>query len=232
MDATKILVVEDEPDILELLQYNLKRDGFTVVVAKDGQAGFEAARREAPTLILLDLMLPKLNGLELCRRLKQDELTRSIPIVMLTARGEESDVILGLGLGADDYVTKPFRPRELVARLQAVLRRGAARDGAEKGERLEHGPLVIDMKRHAALINGEDAGLTATEFRLLAFLAQHPGRVFSRDQIINHVLGVLAAVTPRNIDVHIRSIRKKLGEERELVETLRGVGYRFRELES
>lgn len=229
MNAAKILVVEDEPDILELLEYNLRRDGFTVVTARDGEAGFATARKEAPQLILLDLMLPKLNGLELCRKLKHDELTRATPIVMLTARGEESDVILGLGLGADDYITKPFRPRELAARLQAVLRRAAAGDVVEKGERLQRGPLLIDHKRHSATIHGEDVALTATEYRLLAFLAAHPGRVFTRDQIINHVLGVLAAVTPRNIDVHIRSIRKKLGEERELVETLRGVGYRFRE---
>jgi DNA-binding response OmpR family regulator len=230
MNSQKILVVEDEPDILELISYNLGKEGFDVVAAEDGETGLQRARSDSPDLVLLDLMLPRMDGLEVCRALKQDDLTRNISIIMVTAKGEESDVVLGLGLGADDYITKPFRPKELVARTRAVLRRGQRRQESGPSERIEEGPLVIDTARHCAAINGRELGLTATEFRLLAFLASHPGRVFTRDQLINHVLGQLAAVTPRNIDVHIRSIRKKLEDERELIETIRGVGYRFREL--
>ena len=230
--ATKretILVVEDEDDILEVIRYNLAREGFRVAGVRDGEEGLARVRTDNPDLVLLDLMLPGIDGLEICRRLKDDPVTRAIPIVMVTAKGEESDVVLGLGLGADDYVVKPFSPRELVARVKAVLRRGPIVADRTTGERIERGALVVDIGRHEARIDGESVTLTATEMRLLHFLAAHPGRVFTRDHLLSRVIGEHAVVVDRNIDVHIGSVRKKLGDHRDLVETIRGVGYRFRE---
>jgi DNA-binding response OmpR family regulator len=183
---------------------------------------------DAPDIVLLDLMLPKLDGIEVCRSLKNDPLTRSIPIIMVTAKGEESDIVLGLGVGADDYVTKPFSPRELLARVKAVLRRGPYKDERGSGERIVRGGVTVDSSRHEVLVDGAPIEFTATEFRLLHTLASHPGRVFTRDHLISRVIGEDAVVMDRNIDVHIRSVRKKLAEHRELVETIRGVGYRFR----
>jgi two-component system phosphate regulon response regulator PhoB len=173
-------------------------------------------------------MLPGLDGVEICRRLKADPATRSIPVVMVTAKGEESDVVLGLGVGADDYVVKPFSPKELIARVKAVMRRGPLRDEAAP-ERIVRKDVVIDAGRHEVLVNGRAAVFTATEFRLLHFLAAHPGRVFTRDHLISRVLGDDAVVTDRNIDVHVTAIRKKLGAAREMIETIRGVGYRARD---
>lgn len=228
MSKRKILVIEDEPDIRELLVHHLHREGHRVLAAGDGFSGLEKARKENPDVVLLDLMLPGMDGIEVCRRLKADPVTRGVSVVMLTAKSEESDVVLGLGLGADDYVPKPFRVKELLARLQAVLRRGAIVSEEAAADPIVRGRIVIDPSRHQVLVDGVDVAFTATEFRLLAFLAQHPGRVFTRDQLINRVLGHMAIVTPRNIDVHVRALRAKLGEEREVIETLRGVGYRFR----
>jgi len=225
----KILVVEDEPDLLEILEYNLTREGFRVLTARDGEAGLKQARAELPDALILDLMLPGMDGLEICRRLRADDVTRALPIVMVTAKGEEADVVVGLGLGADDYVAKPFSPRELIARLRAVLRRTQAAPAASSGDRIEMTGLVIDRARHEVLVRGEPATLTPTELRLLHFLAAHPGRVLTRDQLLSRAIGEHAVVLDRNIDVHIRAIRKKLGEERERVETVRGVGYRFRD---
>jgi len=225
----KILVVEDEPDLLEVLEYNLTREGFRVLTARDGEAGLKQARAELPDALILDLMLPGMDGLEICRRLRADDVTRVLPIVMVTAKGEEADVVVGLGLGADDYVAKPFSPRELIARLRAVLRRTQAAPAAGSGDRIELSGLVIDRARHEVLVRGEPATLTPTELRLLHFLAAHPGRVLTRDQLLSRAIGEHAVVLDRNIDVHIRAIRKKLGEERERVETVRGVGYRFRD---
>jgi len=226
----RILVIEDEADILEIVEHNLKREGYRIITAADGREGLEAARRGSPDVVLLDLMLPGMDGIEVCRRLKEDDLTRDIPVIMLTAKGEESDVVLGLGVGADDYVAKPFSPRELVARVKAVLRRGPARRQGDRPERFVHGGLVVDSTRHSVSVDGERREFTATEFRLLDVLGSHPGRVFSRDELLNRVIKGDAIVVDRNIDVHIRSVRKKLGPYRDLIETVRGVGYRFKEL--
>jgi len=229
MAKERILVIEDEPDIGDLIQYNLSREGYWVSVIADGEEGFDRVLQESPDLVLLDLMLPGVDGLELCRRLKEDPVTRPIPIIMVTAKSEESDVVLGLGMGADDYVPKPFSPRELVARVRAVLRRGKLRGEAPGRDRIVRRGLTIDAVRHQVLVDGRDVPFTATEFRLLHVLASHPGRAFTREQLLSRVIGEAAAVTDRNIDVHIRTIRKKLGSQRDLVETVRGVGYRFRD---
>jgi two-component system phosphate regulon response regulator PhoB len=225
----KILVVEDEPDILEVIEYNLARDGFRVVTARDGETGLKLARSELPDGIVLDLMLPGIDGLEICRRLRADEVTRPAPIVMVTAKGEEADIVVGLSIGADDYLTKPFSPRELVARVRAVLRRAQPKETRASEDRLEFVGLVIDRARHEVLVRGDPATFTPTELRLLHFLASHPGRVLTRDQLLSRAIGEHAVVLDRNIDVHVRSIRKKLGAERERLETVRGVGYRFRD---
>lgn len=225
------IVVEDERDILEVIGYNLGREGYRVVTATDGLRGLHLIRDEAPDLVLLDLMLPGLDGLEVCRRLKADPVTKAIPIIMVTAKGEESDVVLGLGLGADDYVTKPFSPKELVARVKAVLRRGRLKEEAGAGERIVRGGVVFDAARFEVRVDDEPVTLTATEFRLLHFLASHPGRVFTRDQLLNRVISEQAVVVDRNIDVHVRAVRKKLGGYRELIETVRGIGYRFKDVE-
>ncbi len=230
MTREKVLVIEDEPDIREVMVYNLSREGYRVLEAKDGEKGLEKARREAPDLILLDLMLPSLDGVEVCRLLRSDPLTQAVPVIMVTAKSEESDVVLGFGVGADDYVAKPFSPKELLARVKAVLRRGNLREGSAATPRLLRGNLAIDTLRHEVTLDGEPIVLTATEFRLLSTLAAHPGRVFSRDALLNRVIGQNAVVVERNIDVHIRVIRDKLGNSRDMIETIRGVGYRFRDM--
>jgi two-component system phosphate regulon response regulator PhoB len=232
--ATKretILVVEDEEDILEVIQYNLTREGYRTSGVQGGDEALAAVRAKNPDLVLLDLMLPGADGLEVCRRMKEDPVTRSIPIVIVTAKGEESDVVLGLGMGADDYIVKPFSPRELIARVRAVLRRGRPRDEGGGGERITRDGLEIDIGRHAVAVDGAPITVTATEMRLLHFLASHPGRVFTRDHLLSRVIGERAVVIDRNIDVHVGSIRKKLGPYRDLIETVRGIGYRFRERE-
>lgn len=229
MPRRKIVVVEDEPDILEVIRYNLEREGYSVITASSGDKGLEAVARESPDLVLLDLLLPGLDGIEICRRIKMDPMTQRVPIIMVSAKGEESDIVLGLGVGADDYIAKPFRPKELIARVKAVLRRGTLRVAKADSERITRGPLVVDSARHEVRIDGEVVTFTATEFRLLHLLASHPGRVFTRDQLVSRVIGGGAAVIDRNIDVHVRSIRKKLGDHRHLIGTIRGVGYRFRD---
>ena len=223
----RILVVEDEADIAELISYNLEREGYQVIARADGEQGLVTAQRELPDLILLDLMLPSMDGVEICRQLKTDSATRHIPVIMVTAKGEESDVVLGLGIGADDYVTKPFSPRELTARVKAMLRRARTTVQGEEKDRVEFKGVIVDATRHEVTIDGQRLTFTATEFRLLHFLANHPGRVFTRDQIIGRVIGEGAIVIDRNIDVHVRSVRKKLGQYRDCIETIRGVGYRF-----
>jgi len=230
MSRPRILILEDEPDIREILEYALKRDGFDVISAADGQAGLAAARRLVPDLILLDLMLPGMDGLEVCRQIRADSSTAGIAVIIVTAKGEESDVVLGLGLGADDYIAKPFKPHELVARTRAVLRRTRhAAVGQEDKRAVVAGALRIDPASHKALLAGQELPLTATEFRILHFLASRPGRVFTRDQILAASIGANVVVLERNIDVHIRSIRKKLGKQRDLIETVRSIGYRFAE---
>jgi two-component system alkaline phosphatase synthesis response regulator PhoP len=227
---TTVLVVDDDPTVREVVATYLRRDGLDVLEAADGPTALAADADAAPDLVVLDLMLPGMDGVEVCRRVKGDPVTRGIPIIMVTAKGEESDIVLGLGLGADDYVTKPFSPRELVARIKVVMRRGPLRDGSgAHNERVVRGPLAIDLGRHEARIGDRPLGLTPTEMRLLHFLASHPGRVFPRSHLLSRVIGEDAIVTDRNIDVHIRALRQKLGDHQSLIETVRGVGYRFAE---
>ncbi len=229
MSRQKIVIIEDEPDILEVLSYNLKREGYGVFTALSGHAGLALIEKEKPELVLLDLMLPGMDGIELCRKLKNDPRTRNILIIMVTAKGEESDVVLGLGVGADDYVAKPFSPKELVARVKAVLRRGLLQEEDRTEESIVYGNFMLDAVKYKVTFGGNEIKLTATEFRLLHYLASNPGRVFTREQLLNKVLGDTVVVVDRNIDVHIRGIRKKMNVEPPLIETIRGVGYRFQE---
>jgi len=225
MPKETILIIEDDLDIVELLQYSLEREGYPVLTAADGEAGVQEARRRKPGAILLDLMLPGVDGLEVCRRLKQGETTRGIPILMVTAKGEESDVVTGLELGADDYIPKPFSPREVIARLRAVLRRGAHKNGSGR-TRIEIGDVVLDRERHEVSVQGDVVPFTRAEFRLLWTLASRPGRVYTRDELVDRITGGEALVLDRNVDVHVSSIRKTLGREIDLIGTVRGVGYR------
>jgi two-component system phosphate regulon response regulator PhoB len=224
---SKILIIEDEPDILEVIQYNLEREGHKVVACRNGEQGLSRIRTDNPDLVILDLMLPGMDGVEVCRQVKADPITRGIPVIMVTAKSEESDVVLGLGIGADDYISKPFSPRELVARVKVVLRRGPLREQSGGGERVVRGSLAIDLGRHEARLGEQLISLTPTEMRLLHFLASHPGRVFPRAHLLSRVIGEDAIVTDRNIDVHVRSLRQKLGDCADFIETVRGVGYRF-----
>jgi two-component system phosphate regulon response regulator PhoB len=223
----KILIIEDEADVVDLLSLQLRKaGGFSIATAADGAEGLKKARSEAPALIVLDLMLPRMSGLEVCKLLKSDSATRQIPIVMLTAKAEEVDRIVGLEFGADDYVTKPFSPRELVLRIKAILRRGQ-NDGAE--ESLTRGPITIDEARHRVLVSGKPVTLTAVEFRLLSTLMKRPGRVQARDRLLNEVWGYEAAIDTRTVDTHVRRLREKLGKAAKAIETVRGFGYRLRE---
>jgi two-component system phosphate regulon response regulator PhoB len=230
MASKKIVIVEDEIDIREVLIYNFEREGFIVWGAADGRYGLKLIQDKCPDLVLLDLMLPGLDGLEICRELKNDQITAVVPIIMVTAKGEESDIVAGLELGADDYVTKPFSPKELMARVKAVLRRGQALPIESGDKPVERNGVVVDIERHMVVVNGETLpSFTATELKLLHFLALNTGRVFTRDHLLSRVMGEESFVVDRNIDVHIQAIRKKLGRERKIIETVRGVGYRFRD---
>jgi len=228
MAKESILVVEDEDDIRELLRYNLAKEGYRVIGAASGEEALRAVRGSLPDLVLLDLMLPGMDGLEVCRSLKQDPQTRNLPIVMLTAKGEEADIVAGLELGADDYVTKPFSVRVLLARLRAVLRRRSAAPLPETAPLTIH-ELEIHPGRHEVLVQGWPVDLTATEFRLLNLLARRPGWVFTRSQIVNEIHGDDYPVTERAVDVQIVSLRKKLGPCGKYLETVRGIGYRCKE---
>lgn len=228
MAKESILVVEDEDDIRELLRYNLVKEGYRVTGAVSGEEALKAVRGSLPDLVLLDLMLPGLDGLEVCRSLKQDPQTRNLPIVMLTAKGEEADIVAGLELGADDYVTKPFSLRVLLARLRTVLRRRSAAPLPETAPITIH-ELEIHPGRHEVLVQGRPVDLTATEFRLLNLLARRPGWVFTRSQIVNEIHGDDYSVTERAVDVQMVSLRKKLGLCGKYLETVRGIGYRFKE---
>jgi len=228
MAREKILVVEDEEDIAELIEYNLLKNGYAVHVVSSGEEAIPSARKQGPDLVLLDLMLPGIDGLEVCRRLKGDVSTRDIPVIMVTARGDEGDVVAGLELGADDYILKPFSPRVLAARVGAVLRRKPAADGKDT-ETVRAGGMEILPGRREVLVQGESVALTFTEFNLLLTLAKRPGWVFTRSQISEAVRGGRYHVTERSVDVHIRALRKKLGTGADSLETVRGVGYRFRE---
>jgi two-component system phosphate regulon response regulator PhoB len=231
MSKKSILVVEDEEDIQQLVSYNLVRAGFDVDCADSGEEALQRVREKKPDLILLDLMLPGIDGSEVCRILRLEEPTREVPIIMLTARGEDDDVMAGLDLGADDYITKPFSPGVLVARIKAALRRKVkeATPPRDPGGIIRIHDLVIDPGRHEVKVNGELVDLTLTEFGILEFLTKRPGWAFSRQQIIDAVRGYEYIITPRAIDVQIFSLRKKLGETGKKVETVRGVGYRLKD---
>jgi len=228
MKQATILIIEDDADIVELLQYNLSKEGFRVRVARDGDAGIAEGRRYKPDLILLDLMLPGTDGLELCRRMKRDEDLATTPIVMVTAKSEESDVVTGLEMGADDYLSKPFSPRELLARVRAVLRRGKAAQEHEQS-RLEFPGVILDRMRHEVTVNDELVEFTRAEFRLLWALGTSPGRVFARDELVEFITGGEAHISDRNVDVHISAVRKKLEPHSDLVKTVRGVGYKIKD---
>jgi two-component system phosphate regulon response regulator PhoB len=221
----KILIVDDEPDALELIKVNLTNAGFTVATAEDGEEAIKKARAILPGLILLDLMLPEVDGLEVCKILRQDGATKGIPIIMVTAKATEIDRVLGLELGADDYVTKPFSPRELVLRVKALLRR--AQTSEESSEQVRIGALVIDVPRHAVRVQNKPIDLTATEFKLLTMLAQRRGRVLSREQLLRDVWEYDTTIDSRTVDTHMRRLREKLGLAAKYLDTVRGVGYRF-----
>jgi two-component system phosphate regulon response regulator PhoB len=242
----RVLIVEDEQDLCQLLEHNLSRDGFDVTVAYTGEEGLRLIGEQPLDLVLLDLMLPQMDGLEVCRRVKRDPATADVPIVMVTAKGEEPDIVTGLELGADDYITKPFSPRVLLARVRAVLRRqdtaataagdsdanarGAGGAGTARDEpTIEYGRLKLYPERHEAFVDDQQLELTATEFRLLRLLAGRPGRVFTRQQIIEMIHGGQSAVTDRSVDVQVVSLRRKLEPCADLIQTIRGVGYRFGE---
>jgi two-component system phosphate regulon response regulator PhoB len=224
----RILVVDDEEALLELVRYNLAKDGYLVECVTTGEEALKAARREPPDLIVLDWMLPSVDGLEVCRRLKGEARTRDVPIVMLTAKGEEGDMIAGLERGADDYIAKPFSPRVLSARVRALLRRGEARKRSEMETTIDVHELSIHPGRHEATLAGRPVELTYTEFALLQFLARRPGWAFTRTQIVDAVKGEDYPVTERSVDVQVAGLRKKLGTFGSYIETVRGVGYRFR----
>ena len=229
MDAAgkTILIIEDERDVVDLLALHLRKSGkFAVSTANDGASGLDKARNERPAFIILDLMLPKMPGLEVCKVLKTDPATRHIPIMMLTAKAEEIDRIVGLEFGADDYVTKPFSPREVVLRVKAILRRGEAR---RDDERLTAGAITIDPARHNVSVEGKRVNLTGIEFKLLCTLIQRRGRVQARDRLLNDVWGYESVIDTRTVDTHVRRLREKLGKAGTAVETVRGFGYRLRE---
>jgi DNA-binding response OmpR family regulator len=221
----KILVVDDEPEAVELLEFNLKQAGFDVIAATDGAQALKKARSALPSLIVLDLMLPEIDGLEVCKMLRRDPATAGIPIIMLTAKAAEMDRIVGLELGADDYITKPFSPRELVLRVKKVLQRGSAAPAEPDSFKL--GELLIDTSRHLVKWRGKHIELTATEFKLLVLLAQRRGRVQSRDQLLRDVWDYNSLVDTRTVDTHMRRLREKLGPASKHLDTVRGVGYRF-----
>ena len=226
--APRILVVDDEEDLAELVRYNLTRDGYQVECVGSGEDALKSVRRELPDLIVLDLMLPAVDGLEVCRRLKADAKTRDVPIVMLTAKGEDTDVVAGLEKGADDYIAKPFSPRVLGARVRALLRRNDARRQAERETTIDVHELSIHPGRHEVKLAGEPVDLTYTEFALLQFLARRPGWAYTRTQIVDAVKGEDYPVTERSVDVQVAGLRKKLGAFGSYIETVRVVGYRFR----
>lgn len=228
MPRPRILIIEDERALTQVLTYNLEREGYEAIVTHDGQEGLRKAQTLLPDLIILDLMLPSLGGLDICREIRAGERTRDIPILMLTAKAEETDQVVGFSLGADDYVTKPFSVKVLLQRIKALQRRVEA--GNEPADIIEHLDVRIDRIRHRATAQGRELDLTPTEFRLLECLLRQPGRAFTRHQLMDAAIGEGAIVLERTIDVHVKTLRRKLGVP-DLIETVRGVGYRFRERE-
>ncbi|MHC4206595.1 MAG: response regulator [Planctomycetota bacterium] len=227
MSKRKILIIEDDRDIVEMLEYNLREEGYQTISALNGEKGIALAGKEQPDLIILDIMLPVMDGFEVCRTLKNDEKVAHIPIIILSAKSQETDKVVGLELGADDYVTKPFSPRELIARTRAILRRGREE---QLDDRIQRGKIIIDRTRHKVTVGEKEISLTLTEFKLLEFMARRPGAVFSRSQILDAVAGQDTIACDRTVDAHIKSLRHKLGAAKEYIETIRGAGYRFKEV--
>ncbi len=228
MPKEHILIVDDEESILELLEYNLAQNGYQVTCAANGKEALKLAESDSPDVILLDLMLPGIDGLRLCNILKNSPKTSDIPVIMLTAKGEESDIVIGLEMGADDYIVKPFSPKVLIARIRAVLRKHT-KEPAGESHVIKISDLLLDPERHEVLIEGQPIELTCSEFKLLGILAGKPGRVFTRNQIIDTIRGDDYAVTERSVDVQIVGLRKKLGAYGKYIQSVRGVGYRFKE---
>lgn len=226
----RVLIIEDDRSLADVLSYNLRQSGFEVLVAFDGQDGLTQAQLKSPDLVILDVMLPVVDGHEVCRRLRADPAAKDMRIVMLTAKSDESDELIGFTLGADDYVTKPFSVKVLLERVKAMFRRGAAEGGTDEVA-AEHG-VIVDRRRHRATLDGRPLPLTRSEFKLLDTLIRQPGRVFQRSELIDAALGEDTMVLERTIDVHIRALRRKLGDAAPLIETVRGVGYRFRDVDS
>jgi phosphate regulon transcriptional regulator PhoB len=228
--SLKILIVDDEKDIVDLVAYNLEKEGYETLKALDGEKALQLVRTKTPDLVVLDLMLPGIQGLEVCKRIRKDPQTAAIPIIMLTAKGEESEKIIGLEVGADDYITKPFSVKELQARIKAVLRRSEARRAADQAELFEFKGLRIDFRSYEVTVDGKRVDLSPTEFRLLKFLSRNPGRVYSREQILDRVWGDDAFVEPRTVDVHIRRLRSRIEHDEsspDYIVTVRGAGYKF-----
>jgi two-component system phosphate regulon response regulator PhoB len=225
--AGRILIVDDEADIAATIAFNVEREGFTAIVAADGRSALAQLREPIPDLVVLDLMLPDISGTEICRRIREGPTTRRIPIIMLTAKGDDIDRVVGFEVGADDYVVKPFSVRELVLRIRAILRRSDAAPAGETATSIEHGPLRIDLDGHRVWVGDEEIVLTALEFRLLKTLLERRGRVQTREILLDHVWEMNGDITTRTVDTHVRRLRKKLGEAAVYIETLRGVGYRF-----
>ena len=231
MSGDNILLVEDDKNISKLVKYNLEKSGYNCLAVVTGEDGFEILDKEKINLIILDVMLPKMDGFEVCRLIKQEDLYSQIPIIMLTARAEEIDRIVGLELGADDYIAKPFSPRELVLRVKAILKRSVTKTVVSPKEILNFDKLKIDIPRHKVLVNAKEVKLTAMEFDLLVILLNRKGRVQSREQLLNDVWGIEADVTTRTVDTHVKRLRQKLGRYGKFIETVRGYGYRFFEQE-
>ena len=231
MAKKKILVVEDDRDISELIRYNLEREGYDVSALFDGSRVIEFVQKSHPDVVLLDLMLPETDGIDLCRQLKADGSTKNIPIVMLTAKSEESDMVVGLQMGADDYITKPFSPKVLIARIKVIMRRAKDAQAPPESVQRAYGQLTIDLPKHKVLYRSQAIELTAIEFDILEFLSRAPGRVYSREQILDGVWKDGKFIVDRAVDVHIRGLRKKLGRGQEYIETVRGVGYRFKDMD-
>ncbi len=232
MAKKKILVIEDDRDISELINYNLDREGYDVSCLYEGVSAVDYVRKRLPDLVLLDLMLPEVDGIEICRLLKSNDVTKKIPIIMLTAKSEESDVVVGLQMGADDYISKPFSPKVLLARVKALLRRVGDSANATGEENLrQYGDLTIDLLKHKVYFLKQSIELTSIEFDILEFLSRHPGRVYDREQILDNVWKEGKFIVDRAVDVHIRGLRKKLDKADNYIETVRGVGYRFKDNE-
>lgn len=222
-----VLVVDDEADLVGLLEYNLQKEGYRTRTARSGADALLLARQNPPDLVVLDLMLPDISGIEVCRRLRTEERTRRVPVIMLTARGEEIDRVVGFEVGADDYVTKPFSVRELLLRVRAVLRRGV--EDEDSAKRIAVGPIDVDPERHEVSIDGAKVALTSLEFKLLHTFVQRRGRVQTREQLLSDVWGVSPELTTRTVDTHVKRLRDKLGSAADLLETVRGVGYRLKD---